>query len=274
MKNIALVILILVNFQGFAQRKPKISGNRNVVEVREELPAFDAIELNDDLEILLQSSSTNGYSVVADDNLIDILKFKVEGGILTISSFYSITAKKKMEITINYDGLTSITLHDGKMKTKDILSAESLHVATYGFSKIELNAKAPLMNIIMEGNSSGDFNLDSDSLSIVLKDKIDARIYSVGERNTVEMHKNALASLEGTSEILQVRLHGSAKLKAERMEATAVMANLEETTSAWLYPLKDFQLSSKGTSHTYLYGDAQITILEFLDTSELHKRKN
>ena len=258
----------------YAQRKPKIKGNKAVIDVREELPAFNAIELNDDLEIDLQKSSNTGYAITADDNLIDILKFQVKDSTLIISAFYKITSKKKLEITVNYNELRAITLRDGVIKMEDIIATYQLDINTFGASRLQLNASASVTNINMEGMSSGDFNLDSDSLSIHLRDRVDASIYMVGERNTIEMHKNASLRMEGSTDTLNLKLLENAKYKGEKFEAAVVNADLEETSDARINAFKEIVLSSRGSANTYLYGNPKITILEFLDTSELHKKKN
>ena len=273
MKKSVLLIVLLSTCMVHAQRKPKIKGNKSVVEVREDLPSFNAIALNDDLEILLQKSSKEGYSITADDNLIDVLKFKVEDSTLIISSFYKITGKKKLDITINYTELKAITLRDGKINMKDVISSDELYVNTFGASRLELNATAALMYITMEGMSSGDFNLASDSLNITLKDRIDVRIYSVGDSNTINMYNNASAKMEGTTSSFQVNLFENANLKAEEIEATTVYAVLEESSTARLYAIEKLELSSKGSSKTYFYGDGKIVLLDFLDTSQLHKEE-
>ena len=89
------MVLLAVNVVAYAQRKPKIKGNRNVVEVKEDLPSFNAIRLDDNLEVYLQEGAAEGYVVEADDNLLDILKFRVVDGTLNISSFYNIRSRKK-----------------------------------------------------------------------------------------------------------------------------------------------------------------------------------
>ena len=273
MKNIATLIVLLVCFQTFAQRKPKIKGNRSVIEVRDELPSYNAIELIDDLEIVLQKGSTDGYIINADDNLIDVLKFKVEDSTLIISSFYKITSKKKLEITVNYTDLEAITMRDGKINMKDVITSDELSVNTFGPSRLELNATAPVMNISMEGMSSGDFNLASDSLNITLKDRIDVRIYAVGASNTIQMHKNASAKLEGSADLFSVNLFGNSNLKASKLEAANIKANLEESSNARLNALEYFELSSRGSSKTQLYGNAKIVIHDFLNTSQLSKEE-
>ncbi|MFS4455892.1 GIN domain-containing protein [Maribacter sp. 2304DJ31-5] len=275
MKRVAFLLLVgIVGFQVSAQRKPKIKGNKNVVEVREDLPPFHAIQLNDDLEIVLQKSSNEGYGLEIDDNLIDVLKFKVADSTLIISSFYNITSKKKLNITVFYTELAAITMKKGEISMKDVISSDRLYVNTSGTSRLELNATADIIDINMDEISSGDFNLASDSLNLTLKDRIDVRVYSTGEKNTVYMYKNASAKLEGTSDFLMAKLYGNTNLKAENLEARSALLISEDSPNARIKVLNDFQLSSRGSSRTNLYGNPKITILDFLDTSQLRKAKD
>jgi len=59
-RHFLLFFMLTVSCVVYSQRKPKIKGNKNVIEVRETLPPFNAIELNDDLDIVLQAASTEG----------------------------------------------------------------------------------------------------------------------------------------------------------------------------------------------------------------------
>ena len=79
MKRYLPFLILLFTISVFAQRKPKIKGNRVVTQISETLPDFNAIVLQDDLDIVLKKSFGPGYEIEADDNLIDILKFKVVG---------------------------------------------------------------------------------------------------------------------------------------------------------------------------------------------------
>ncbi len=268
------MVLMFLGLQAFAQRKPKIKGNKNVVEVREDLPAFNAVQLDDDLEIVLQKSSNEGYALETDDNLIDVLKFKVSDSTLVISSFYNITAKKKLKITIYYTELDAVTMRNGEISMKDVISTDRLDVNTYGTARLELNATADIININMEEISSGDFNLASDSLNLTLKDRIDVKVYATGAKNTLYMYKNASAKMEGTTGFLMAKLYGDSSLKAEKLETIKTLLISEDSPKAQVNVLEDFQLSSRGSSRTSLYGNPKITILDFLDTSQLDKEKD
>ncbi len=273
MKNFILLLIIFSASVIYAQRKPKIKGNKSVIEVQESLPTFNAIELRDDLEIRLQNSAEEGYDIKADDNLIDVLKFSVEDGTLVISSFYKITSKKMLEITINYKYLNALTLHDGSVRTNGVLTTDELFVNTYESSNLELSADAELININMEGNSSGDFNLNGTEMNFVLKDKTDFRVYAVSELSNIKMYNNSSAKMEGTATELHANLFESASLKGEKLEADKVFLISQDASSANVYALSDFELTSSGSSKTHLYGGPKIQITEFSDTSELHKEE-
>ncbi|WP_396632220.1 GIN domain-containing protein [Maribacter sp. R86514] len=275
MKKFALLIMLLViSANGYSQRKPKIKGNKNVIEVREDLEPFNAIELVDDLDIVIQKATTEGYALELDDNLLDVLKFKVENGTLKISSFYNITGKKKLEITIFFQELNSIRMMNGKISMKDVISTDRLSVETFGTSRLELNATADIMDINMEEISSGDFNLASDSLNLTLKDRIDVKLYTTGASNNIYMYKNASAKVEGTTDFLMAKLYGNTSLKATDLQANYVLVVAEDSPDIEVRALNTLQLSSKGGTRTKLYGEPEITILDFLDKSRLEKERN
>jgi len=273
-KNIIIFFLAFTTLAVSAQRKPKIKGNKSIVEVNEDLPFFNTIEVRDDLEIFLKETTIPGYSISADDNLIDILRFDVVDSTLVIRSFYKITAKKQLEITVNFSELKSIIIQQGKIITKDMINSDELNISTYGSSKLELNARASIMNIIMEGNSTGDFNLQSDSLNLNLRDKVNLNLYGIVGKSNIEMYNNVSALVEGTADTLNIKLYGSSDLKAEKMEAGVINVGLEETTRARLYAYKSIELSSRGAAKTYLWGNPKIILNEFLNTSELYKRED
>lgn len=272
-RNFALLLLFTISVTLSAQRKPKIKGNRIVTEVSEELPAFNAIILNDDLEISLKKSFGPGYDIEADDNLVDILKFKVEDSTLVISSFYTVTTKKRFNITVNFTELKAITLKEGSVKSDDIISNETFFVDTFGDSELNVQVSAGIMNLTMEDSSRGDFNLDVDSLNIAMSKRTDALVYSVSGSKKIGLSDNANLGLEGTTDLLEASVYNNAKLKGQKLEAASIRMNIKDSGNAQIYAFGDLELASSGNAKTYLYGDPKITILEFLDTSQLIKRK-
>ncbi len=267
------IMLLFATLAVQSQRKPKIKGNRTVIEVKEVLPPFKKIELRDDLDISLRRSTEEGYAVKADDNLIDVLKFRVEDSTLTISSFYQITSKKKLEIEIAYTQLTAIKLTDGRLVAADKVSSENLTVTTLGSAKIELGTDTGLVTINMQDNSSGTFNLTTDSLSVNLMNKADASIYSNSFNNLINMKDNASLEIEGTADNFEIALKDDADLRAKDLEVRNIVASLKESSNAQLFITENFELRQQGSSRCYLYGDPVISLKQFADTAELFKRQ-
>ncbi|MDB4293335.1 DUF2807 domain-containing protein [Maribacter sp.] len=273
MKKVTLLVALLCCFHAFSQRKPKIKGNKNVVEVQEDLPAFNAIDLKDDLKIELRKGRQDGVFITADDNLIDVLKFEVVDSVLEIGSFYKITGKKKLEIVVNYTELESVIVRDGAIESSDNIVSDVFSAKLLGSAKIEMNVNAAVINLKMEGNSSGDLNFQSDTLNLDIRDRVDVRVYSVSEWTKVSLMSNANIKLEGTAYGLSAHLYDNSNLRAAKLEAEGVEIIAEGSPSARVLARKDFELTSKGSSKTYLSGNPKIDIIEFLDTSELHKEK-
>ncbi|MEM8765238.1 MAG: DUF2807 domain-containing protein [Bacteroidota bacterium] len=272
MKKIIFLLLLLMPMIILSQRKPKIKGSRIVTEVNEELPAFNAIVLNDDLDIVLKKSFGPGYKVVADDNLIDILKFKVEDSTLVITSFYTVSSKKQFDITINYTQLKAITAKEGSITSKEMIDGDELFVDGFANTRLNIQASTGVMDINLEDTNKSEFNVDVDSLNVTMNKRAEAYIYAVTEANLVNLEGNASFTFEGTADRMQLEVVDTAKFKGEKMEAGSVRAKLENSANVRLNSYRDLELSSKGNGRTQLYGNPQITILEFLDNSQLIKK--
>lgn len=275
MRNSLLLLIVLtIPMVLVSQRKPKIKGNRSVTEVNEALPPFSAIELNDDLEIRLKKSFGEGYEIIADDNLVDVLKFEVVDSTLIISSFYSIVSRKKLEITVNFRELQAITQRDGKIFSDAMIESDALFINTFGNSELDIDASGFTANVNAEDNSRMDLNLDIDSLSVSLKDKTDAIIYAVSGAKAVNLQNTASLTLEGTTENLKAEMSGNSKLKGDKLEAAEVDLTIQESSFARVYAYRSFALNSSGSARTFLYGTPKVAISGFLDTSQLLKKED
>jgi len=271
-KNIVLGLLLLTGTIAVAQKKPKIKGSKTVIEVNEKLPPFNAINLVDNLKIQLQKSREQGYSFTGDDNLLDVLKFEVVDSTLMVSAFYKITSKKKLNIVINYQNLDVIKMQEGRIDMKDIMATDRLDIHLSGGSKLTLNAHAPEINITMDGHSSADLNTDADVTTINLKEKANLKLYSISEDAQIDMHDNANAKIEGSVSSFNMDLFGNTMLKAENYKAAEVKVNLDESADVKVFAAQTIDISTKGNSKTYLYGNPKISIIDFLDSSQLIKK--
>lgn len=274
MKKLFILVLILSPIVSIAQRKPKIKGSRIVTQVNEELQPFNAIILNDELEINLNKSLGPGYHLIADDNLIDVLKFEVENGTLVISSYYEITAKKELEITVNYTELQAITVKNGSIVSKDVIESDELFVDGFNNTKLDIKANAAVMDINLEDTSSGDFHVEVDSLNVNLNKRSEAYVYAQINTGVLDMEGNSSLAMEGTSERLQINLLEDAKYKGETMQINSCKLAITGKANAWVQAFGDIQINATKDASIYLYGTPKITIEEFLGSSQLIKKQD
>lgn len=273
MKKIIILLLIVSPIISIAQRKPKIKGSRIVSEVSEELPPFNAIVLNDDLDIRLNKALGPGYHLVADDNLIDILKFEVQDGTLVIGSYYDITAKKQLEITVNYANLQAITVKSGSIVSNEVIDTEQLFVDGFNDAKLDIRANAAVMDINLEDTSSGTFNVEVDSLNVNLGNRSDAYVYAQIDTGALDLEGNSSLTMEGTSDRLQANFLDYTKYKGETMEVGSYQLKIAGNSNARVYAFRDIKINAAQDSRIYLYGTPKITIDEFLDTVQLIKKE-
>ncbi|BDW92895.1 hypothetical protein MACH07_17270 [Flagellimonas marinaquae] len=273
MKNIVILLLITFPILSNAQRKPKIKGSRIVSELSEELPPFNAIVLNDDLDIRLNKALGPGYHLIADDNLIDILKFEVQEGTLVISSYYNITAKKQLEITINYTDLQAITVKNGSVVSNEVIDTEQLFVDGFNNTKLDIRANAAVMDINLEDTSSGTFNVEVDSLNVNLGARSDAYVYAQMDSGALDLEGNSSLTIEGTSDRLQANILDYAKYKGETMEVGSYQLIISGNSNARVYAFRDIAIKATQDARIYLYGTPKIAIDEFLDTVQLIKKE-
>lgn len=272
LKRFILVVLLLISVVSTAQKKPKIKGSKTIIEVTNELAPFNAIKVADNLRLELKKARENSYTFIGDDNLLDVLKFEVIDSVLEISSFYKIVSKKKLDLTINYISLNGITMLNGRLGMKDIVTTDYLDINLQGDSKLNLNTLATSVGISMSGTSKAELNVDCDDISLNLDQKSELGLYVVAKKSKLIMHGSADAKLQGAVTDFNIELFGNSQLRAESLKGANVFLALDESPDVIIFATENLELSSKGGSRTYLYGTPLITIKDFLGASQLIKR--
>jgi len=274
MRKLLVLLFAIIPLLSIAQRKPKIKGSRIVEEITDALPAFNAIVLNDDLEIHLERANAPGYHIVADDNLFDILKFEVEGSTLMISSYYDVTAKKQLDITVNYSELQSISIKKGSVISNNVIESNELFVDGFENTRMDIQANVAVMDINLEDNSKGDFHVDADSLNITLNQRTEALVYATANSTVLDLEGNSTLTLEGSSQQLQADFLQKSRYKGEAMQAGNFKFTIQDDASARVFAVDEVDILAKGSSVIYLYGTPKIQIQEFSGTTQLIKKEN
>lgn len=275
MKNLmsfgVVLCSLLLATPALGQRKPRIRGSRVVVSIDKELPSFSHLVLEDDLEVRLRPGAQQGVRIDADDNLVDILRFDLDGDTLRIASFYQITAKKQLELTLSYTRLESIRVTAGSLTSADPLKADEINLGIGEGGKATLEIHGTRVSVNLGGNASADLRLRADSVAIRAAGRADARVYSEGGGLMLALAGSASLVLDGDSPHLKAVLSENTRLDARGLEAREASATLGESSHGRIRAADHLQYEGSGDSRLFLYGQPQVEILGFRDRAELHK---
>ena len=262
---------LTVTFSAYGQRKPRIKGNRKVVSVEQPLPSFRHLVLSDGLTLRLQPGSAEAVRIEADENLIDILRFEVEGDTLKVGSFYRITGSKQLGLTLVFSTLESIRVGQGELAMEETLEADFLKIDLEEDARAGLPIRAGLLDLQLKDNAAVDLRVTADSLHVDLGGRTDSRIYSEGGPVDLSMTGQASLDLEGSSPSLTLSMTDNSRLLAQGMQAEKAMAFLNSGALARLQADTSLSYEGRGNARLFVYGQPQIRILGFYDRAELHK---
>lgn len=266
-----LIFVLLLCSPGYGQRKPKIKGNRSVITVNKPLNPFSHLRVTDDLEVVLEPGNEEAVRIEADDNLIDILRFEQDGDTLKISSFYTITGSKELNITLTYQNLKTLRVERGEVAAEQSIDAGAFDIHLSEGATAILAVRASEVQLHMEGNASSELNIVSDSLVAHFTDQSKAFIYSSEGAMDFSLSGRPAVTLEGTGTSLTLSMTDNADLKAAGMEVGGITAFLNASAQAHLNALDKLAFEARDKSKLFVYGEPKIEVLGFYDTAELHK---
>jgi hypothetical protein len=275
MKNLmsfaVVLCALLLATPALGQRKPRIRGNRVVVSIDRELPPFSHLVLEDDLEVQLRPGASESVRIEADDNLVDILRFDLDGDTLRIASFYNITAKKQLDLTLSYTRLESIQVTAGNLTGADPVKADQMNVRVGEGGRARLEILGTLVSVDLEENASADLRLRADSVALRATGRADAHLYSQGGGLMLELTGSASLVVDGDSPGLQAVLSGNTRLEAQGLEALEASVTLGESSHGRIRAADHLSYEGSGDSRLFVYGQPRVTVRGFRDRAELRK---
>ncbi|WP_405575421.1 GIN domain-containing protein [Winogradskyella sp. Asnod2-B02-A] len=276
MKTIKLLIVTLFCLTMLpiaAQKKAKIKGSKIVVDVFENLEAFNEIEINDGLEVSLMQTNANGYSLKIDSNLVDVVKFKVMDSVLKIYQTHRITSSKKLELAVTFQNLNKMTLRNGaKIEGQNKFILDSLAMTVSDNSDFELDVETQVTNIIINGSSKGKIQLKSENSKITLNDN--AFLRGSFSMNNLDLTLNARSDINIEGDVINMNLitTGSTDIKAKNLKTTNASLQASNSSDIYLYVSKELGIYAKGKSNIYVYGTPHITVDGLNDKSQIIKK--
>ncbi len=268
---------ILLSFIGFtnvqAQKLPKIKGNRIVAPYNAPLEAFNAIVLDNDLKLNIVASDTTGVSMIADDNLPPVFKFKVKDSVLFISTYYRITASKQLDITLYTPTLDRVVISSGELGLTLDPRFKKTQLSLSGNATVAVAGTVPSFSVSGEEKSFVNINGSFSALALEMTDRSTATIYGdVSETAQLNMRDKASLRWGGTLAFLTASLEGASELDGMELSISEASVHASGKSTLDLHILSHLTYFSKEESQLDLYGTPRIDLLEFSGTSVLRKK--
>lgn len=276
MKNSLTILFFsfLVSTFCIAQKPEKIKGNKVVVIQETLIDPFHTISLDEDFEIEIIYNKIPSVEIEADENLHDVIDFKVRDSVLTFNKTKKITSKKKLIITVKYNDYfnTIQTNDDAEIKSLTPMELNNATLMTYGSSKCNLTIRTNHLILEEKDRSKVKLDLISDSSSITLNDnsKLDGLINSP-ELN-LNLHQRGNANIDGNGENLIINANNYSQFVGKDFTVKTCEVVCEISSDATIDATESIIIEASGTSAIYLYNNPKITINRFTDTTKLQKK--
>jgi len=274
-----LLALLVISSVAFAQKRDKIKGSKNVTVTQKDLGAFDAIEIEDNIEAYLVTGTTKPLEVEADDNLQDIITAEVKGTTLRLYTSKEITSAKKIMVRLAYNpSLKKITTkHESVLYAATDLVVDTIAIKSIDFSKLFLNVKAKSFSLSMNDKVSAELNLKADTVAIELLKT--AKIKALISCNAIklDMYQKAEGAIEGDAVSAKIRLDNMAEFTGKRFTVKNMEFTTESYTKGSVSVLENLVMSASGKSQTEVFGNPDkliITLKKFADSAILSKKED
>lgn len=272
----SIIALIFSSSILLAQKAEKIKGSRVVTSSVKEIKSFNAIEVEDNLEINLEKGDKNEIKIEADDNLHDIINLNVQDEILIISTSKEAQSFKKLTVKITYtNDLNLVTAKDESVinAIQEII-LDNITFKTFDRSKLFLNVNSK--NFILQSNdkSKTELNLKGENTFIELSKNTSLKALINSTNLKCDLYQKATAALEGDANNTTLRLDNSAELTARNFNSKNTDISIEGSASCSLLAENTIVIDATDKTEIELYGSPKIEIRNLAGEAKLFKKPN
>lgn len=271
---LSIIALIFSSSILLAQKAEKIKGSRVVTSSVKEIKSFNAIEVEDNLEINLEKGDKNEIKIEADDNLHDIINLNVQDEILIISTSKEAQSFKKLTVKITYtNDLNLVTAKDESVinAIQEII-LDNITFKTFDRSKLFLNVNSK--NFILQSNdkSKTELNLKGENTFIELSKNTSLKALINSTNLKCDLYQKATAALEGDANNTTLRLDNSAELNARNFNSKNTDVSIEGSASCNLLAENTIVIDATDKTEIELYGSPKIEIRQLAGEAKLFKK--
>ena len=271
---LSIIALIFSSSMLLAQKAEKIKGSRVVTSSVKEIKSFNAIEVEDNLEINLEKGDKNEIKIEADANLHDIINFNLQDEILIISTSKEAQNFKKLAVKVTYtNDLNLVTTKDESVinAIQEII-LDNITFKTLNKSKLFLNVNAANFILQADDKSKIELNLKGENAFIELSKNTSLKALINSANLKCDLYQKATAALEGDANTTTLRLDNSAELTARNFNSKNTDVSIEGSASCSLLAKNTIVIDATDKTEIELYGSPKIEIRQLAGEAKLFKK--
>jgi hypothetical protein len=273
-KNTALLLLLLVTTLTFAQRREKIKGTKIVTTSVKEVGNFDAIEVDDNIEVYLEKGEKNEIRIEADDNLHDIIGMDLREKTLRLYTSKESTIFKKLAIHVIYTGSLNkvITKNDAIVYAIQELQLDDITFNSFDFSKLFLNVNAKKFGLIADDKSKSEINLKAEDATLQLSKTATIKSLVSALKFKCDLYQKSIATLEGIAEKATIRLDNNSVFTGTKFTLKDANVTVENNAIGTVLAETTISIAVGDKAELSLLGSPAIQLTRFSEEAKLIKK--
>ncbi|RTY69022.1 GIN domain-containing protein [Flavobacterium sp. LB2P53] len=275
MKKYTVILLLLVSTTLlFAQKKEKIKGSKTVTVEQREVGNFEALLVEDNLEVHLERGEKTALKIEADDNLHGIISLDLKDNTLRIYTTKSAVNYKKMIVRVTYTNeLNLITAKDeSTVNAIQELLLNTITLKAYDASKLFVNVNATDFLLQADDKSKTELNLKSENSTVELSKNATLKALVTTIDLKVDLYQKSAATLEGNATNMRIRLDNNASFTGNKFNTKNADIITESYSNCSLFVETAVIIDAAGKSEIQLLGSPTIEIRKFTDEAQLAKK--
>jgi hypothetical protein len=273
-KYTVIILLALSTTLALAQKRDKIKGSKTVTTELRETGNFDALELEDNLEVYLEKGEKPGIKIEADDNLHDIISMDLRDNILRIYTSKEAIKYKKLIVKVTYTkNLKSVvSKNETVVNAIQEVQLDSILFKSIDYSKLFLNINTKNFVLKADDKSEIELNAKSEKVKIVLSKDAALKSLITATELGCDLYQKAEANIEGNATIAVIRLDNNSEFTGNKLTIKDLELITESYSNASVNAETSISISAGENSEIQLYGNPKIEIRKFADEAKLLKK--
>ncbi|MDY0987531.1 DUF2807 domain-containing protein [Flavobacterium sp. CFBP9031] len=273
-KSTALLLLLCVTTLTFAQKREKIKGSKIVTTSIKEVGSFDALEVDDNIEVYLEQGEKNEIKIEADDNLHDIIGMDLREKTLRLYTNKESSIFKKLSVKVTYTKSLNkvITKNEAIVYAIQELQLDDITMNCVDYSKLYLNVNAKRFTLIADDKSRTELNLKAEDGNLQLSKNAVVKTLVSAVKFKCDLYQKATAAIEGIAEKATIRLDNNSVFTGTKFTLKDANVTAEGSAVATILADTTIAIAAGDKSEISLYGDPKIDLTRFSEEAKLIKK--